>query len=129
MNRNYRVIKINGFRGIITALFVVCCLATGFIICPGWVFMNLWNYIASFFVIMPKMELVHGVMLWAIVALSLYALNNSRCLIGFSTPPQLSEDQIKDIVTRVKNSASQANQINAELSEKEKSETFDEIRK
>ena len=130
MNRNYRVIKINGFRGILTALFAIGCLITGFLVCPGWVFMNLWNYVASYNLLMPKMQLVHGIMLWSIVALSLYALNNNRCLIGFSAPPQLSEDQIRDIVTRVKNSASQSGSINTESNEcEEKTETLDEIRK
>ena len=129
MNRNYRVIKINGFRGILTALFVLSCLATGFIICPGWLFMNIWNYIASFFILMPKMQLVHGIILWAIVALTLYGLNNNRCLIGFSSPPSLSDDQIKDIMTRVKNSAGSTNPINNETLDKESTEFSEEIRK
>lgn len=131
MNKNYRVIKINGFRGVLTAIFVVCCLVTGFVVFPGWVAMHLWNYIASFYILMPKMQLMHGVILWAIIALSIYGLNNNRMLIGFSTPPSLSEDQIKDIMTRVKNSANVANPIAKESAESEKdtSEQLDEVRK
>ncbi len=129
MNRNFRVIKINGFRGILTALFVLSCLATGFIVCPGWLAMNLWNYIASFFVSMPQMQLVHGIILWAIVALTVYGLNNNRCLIGLSAPPSLSEDQIKDIMTRVKNSASAVNSVKSENAEIDNPEALDEIRK
>lgn len=131
MNKNYRVIKINGFRGILTAIFVVCCLVTGFVVFPGWIAMHLWNYVASFYVLMPKMQLMHGVILWAIIALSIYGLNNNRMLIGFSTPPSLSDDQIKDIMTRVRNSANVVNPITKEPSENEKetSEQLDEARK
>ncbi len=131
MNKNYRVIKINGFRGVLTALFVICCMTTGFLAFPGWVFMHLWNYVATFFILMPEVHLVHGIMLWAIVALSIYALNNNRMLIGFSSPPALNEEQIKDLVARVKHSASTTNPIMSENQEKEKntSESLDEIRK
>ncbi len=132
MNKNYRVIKINGFRGILTALFIVCCVATGFLVFPGWAFMNLWNYIASFFLLMPKMQLIHGIILWSIVALTIYALNNNRFLIGFSTPPSLNDEQIRDIVSRVKQSAGSAtNPIISDSQDKDKfeSEPLDEVRK
>lgn len=131
MNKNFRVIKINGFRGVITAIFVICCLATGFIVFPGWACMHLWNYIASFYMLMPKMELLHGIILWAIIALTFYGINNNRLLIGISTPPVLNEDQIKDIMTRVKNSKTAVNPVQNETTESENSatESLDEIRK
>lgn len=131
MNRNFKVIKINGFRGVLTAIFVVGCLVTGFVVFPGWLFMNLWNYIASFYILMPKMALIHGIILWAIVALTFYGINNNRLLIGFSAPPTLNEDQIKDIMARVKNNATTITPVNNEAneSEKDKSESLDEIRK
>lgn len=131
MNKNYRVIKINGFRGVLTAIFVVCCLITGFIVFPGWVFMNLWNYISSFYLLMPKMELIHGIILWAIIALTFYGINNNRLLIGFSAPPSLNDEQIKDIMTRVKNTANATPPLNSEITEDEKDsvEALDEVRK
>ena len=45
MNKNYRVITINGVRGIIVAIFIVLGLIAGFIVSPGWVCMKLWNYV------------------------------------------------------------------------------------
>lgn len=131
MNKNFKVIRINGFRGVLTAIFVVCCLATGFIVFPGWLSMHLWNYIASFYILMPKMELIHGIILWAIVALTFYGINNNRMLIGISSPPVLNEDQIKDIMTRVKNSSNAVAPLKNETTETENSstESLDEIRK
>ena len=42
--------------------------------------------------------------MWAIIALSLYALNNKRALIGFGSYQGLSPEQIKDIMNRAKES-------------------------
>ena len=102
MKRNFKVITINGIRGAIVAVFVVLGLIAGFIISPGWVCMQAWNY---FFVdsgVVATMNLFQGVMLWAIIALSLYALNNKRALIGFGSYQGLSPEQIKDIMNRAK---------------------------
>ena len=44
MNRNFRVITINGIRGIFVAIFIVLGLIAGFVISPGWLCMQIWNY-------------------------------------------------------------------------------------
>lgn len=126
--RNCKVIKINGFRGLLLALFIGACLLTGFIVCPGWLCMNIWNYTASFFLLMPEMNLVQGVMLWAIIALSIYGINGNRFLVGFSSAPTLNEDQIKNIMERVKTATMEAKlEKPAELENKE--EVLEEISK
>ena len=66
MKRKTRVIQIDGFRGLILALFAVVCLAAGFIAFPGYVAMCIWNHFAS----LPPINLFQGVLLWAIVAMS-----------------------------------------------------------
>lgn len=102
MKRNFKVITINGVRGAIVAIFVVLGLIAGFIISPGWVCMQAWNYFFSDSGVVATMNLFQGVMLWAIIALSLYALNNKRALIGFGSYQGLSPEQIKDIMNRAK---------------------------
>ncbi len=103
MKKNFKVITINGIRGAIVALFIVMGLIAGFIISPGWVCMQLWNYaIEEFNIIATTMNIYQGIMLWAIVALSLYALNNKRALIGFGSYQGLSPEQVKDIMNRAK---------------------------
>ena len=72
MNKNYKVITINGIRGIFAAIFIVLGLIAGFIISPGWVCMKLWNL--CFQDVFKVMNIYEGIMLWAIIALSLYAL-------------------------------------------------------
>lgn len=82
------------------------------------------------------MHLVHGVILWAIVALTVYAINNNHPLIGVSSHPALNEEQIKDIMERVK--ANAPNPVNMpknikneekKVENNDKSDSLDEIRK
>ena len=102
MNKNFKVITINGIRGMLAAFFVVCGLIAGFIISPGWLCMKLWNLISEYSSYSVSMNLFQGIILWAIIALSLYALNNKRALIGFGSYPGLSPEQIRDIMERTK---------------------------
>ena len=104
MKKNFKVITINGVRGVFAAIFIVLGLIAGFIISPGWVCMQLWNYIFEDSTVIAMMNIYQGIMLWAIIALSLYALNNKRSLIGFGAYQGLSPDQIKDIMERAKES-------------------------
>ena len=100
--KNFKVITINGVRGLIVAIFVVMGLIAGFVISPGWVCMKIWNSIFEYSNNVAQMHLLQGIMLWLIIALSLYALNNKRSLIGFGSYQGLNPDQIKDIVERAK---------------------------
>ena len=68
MRRNARIIQINGFRGLLTALFIITCLAAGFIAFPGFVAMNIWNYFAGSNV--PQINLYQEILLWAIIFLT-----------------------------------------------------------
>lgn len=109
MNKKFSVIKINGFKGLLLALFILGCLAAGFLIFPGWICKNIWNFIAGYFVQMPVMNLVHGIMLWCIIALSVYASNkgNLAISIGTSLPVNRNEERIKEIIKQLNEKNSQ----------------------
>ncbi len=104
MNKNFKVITINGIRGVLAAIFIVLGLIAGFIISPGWVCMQLWNYVFEDSNTVALMNIYQGIMLWTIIALSLYALNNKKALIGFGSYQGLSPEQIKDLMARAKQS-------------------------
>lgn len=104
MKKEFKVITINGIRGAIMAIFIVMGLIAGFIISPGWVCMQIWNYAFENSNVVATMNIYQGIMLWAIIALSLYALNNKRALIGFGSYKGLTPEQIKDIMNRAKDS-------------------------
>ena len=102
MNRNFKIITINGMRGMIMAVFIVLGLIAGFILSPAWVCMKLWNFAFQQSNYVAAMNIYQGLILWSIIALSLYALNNRRPLIGFGISQGLSKEQIKDIMERAK---------------------------
>ena len=107
MNRKINVIKINGFKGILLAAFIVGCLIAGFLIFPGWLCKNIWNFTAQYFSVLPVMTLLHGTILWVIVALSTYALNKGKFAISFGSstiPPYRdynNEAKIKEILKKI----------------------------
>ncbi|MGM9993114.1 MAG: hypothetical protein ACI37R_00080 [Candidatus Avigastranaerophilus sp.] len=123
MNKNFKVITINGFRGIIAAVFVVSGLIAGFIISPGWVCMKLWNYFFEYSSYFSQMNLYHGILLWLVIALSLYALNNRRSLIGFGSYSGLSPEQIRDIMEKTRKAEVKLLQELKEKAKNEESET------
>ena len=63
MKKNFNVIQIKGFRGIIMAIFIVTCLSAGFIVFPGWLCMQIWNIIASYTLNIPLIALLQGILL------------------------------------------------------------------
>ena len=129
MKKNFKVITINGIRGAIVAVFIVMGLIAGFIISPGWVCMQLWNYaIEELNIVASSMNIYQGIMMWAIIALSLYALNNKRALIGFGSYQGLSPEQIKDIMNRAKDSEDRIlRQLESMSKEKAEKELTEEV--
>ena len=129
MKKNFKVITINGIRGAIVAVFIVMGLIAGFIISPGWVCMQLWNYaIEELNIVVSTMNIYQGIMMWAIIALSLYALNNKRALIGFGSYQGLSPEQIKDIMNRAKDSEDRIlRQLESMAKEKAEKELTEEV--
>ncbi len=97
MNKKFNIIKLSGLKGLMLILFVGACLLTGFLVFPGWVCMHVWNYTASYFMDAPVMTLLHGVVLWCIIALSLYAINRGNFSISFNSVSP-SEEKIKRIL-------------------------------
>lgn len=126
MKKNAKIIQINGFRGILTALFIVTCLAAGFIAFPGFVAMNIWNHFAGNNV--PQINLFQGVLLWAIVALIYFIASKQRVAVSFATPKELNEEELNVLMERVR-MQSQARMINKmmlkDIEELKKQETQD----
>ena len=109
MRRNAKIIQINGFRGLLTALFIITCLGAGFIAFPGFVAMSIWNYFAGSNV--PQINLYQGILLWAIIFLTYFIATKQRVAVSFATPKELNEEELKTLMERVK-MQSQARMIN-----------------
>ena len=109
MKRNAKIIQISGIKGLITALFVVTCLAAGFVAFPGFVAMNIWNHFAGFTV--PEINLYQGILLWAIVALVYFIANKQSFSVSFESPKELNEEEMNVLMERIR-MQSQAKMLN-----------------
>lgn len=102
MKRNTRIIQISGIRGLLMVIFVATCLAAGFIGFPAIVAMKAWNFVAQY-VSIPLISEWQGLLLWAIVAISGFILNDrKKFLVAFKTPDRLSEKEMKTLLERMK---------------------------
>ena len=98
MKKNMKVITISGFRGIIFALFIVAGLFAGFFLAPSYACKMLWNYVGANYFPLPHMEFYHGIMLWAIIALSIYAIGGNRVCFAVPKVRNFDEEKIKEIL-------------------------------
>lgn len=126
MRKNMRVIQIRGIKGLLVALFVVCCLAAGFIIFPAFLTMQAWNYLAFRTGSFPVIDCYEGVLLWAIIILSVYLLNKRKFVVSFSSKQELTEEEVKEVVSRIKTQVMDNPMAPKDLS-KEKTEEMQEV--
>ncbi len=65
--------------------------------------MHVWNYIAGFFIQAPVMNIFHGILLWCIIALSIYALNKGELAISFGTTSRISpnEEKLREMFSKI----------------------------
>lgn len=97
-----KIIQIDGFRGLITALFIGVCLFAGFVIFPGFVAMHYWNkYLVSLY-LFPSLNLFQGVLLWAIVVISYMILSKKSLAVSFKNTPELSEEELDMIMKKAR---------------------------
>lgn len=101
MRKKTRIIQISGFRGLIMAVFVVICLAAGFVGFPSLMAMQGWNYAAENFGF-PQINMLQGLMLWAIIAISGYIINaKGKYFVALNSAKGLNEKEVQKLVQRV----------------------------
>ncbi|MBS5802321.1 MAG: hypothetical protein KIC80_04820 [Brachyspira sp.] len=120
---NTKIIQIAGFRGLFMALFIGICLAAGFVVFPAKVAVYAWNYLALNYLSIPSINLFQGVLLWAIIVMVCYMANNNRMVISFAQPKQLSEEEMKRLMERIRLQA-QARQLNTMVLKSEELKTL-----
>ena len=98
MKDKFNVIKISGFTGIFIAIFLIGCFIEGAIMFPSKILMHSWNFIAQYVDNMPTMTILHGGILWAIIALSTFAILKDKKPISYHSPSSISDAEIKRII-------------------------------
>lgn len=102
MKRNFNVIQINGFRGILLAISVVTCLIAGFVIFPGIIMKSLWNVVSGYFGLMPAISVTQGVLLWGILAFGYFVFRKNHFLIEFKSTNDLSNEEMEEVMQRIR---------------------------
>ena len=130
MTKNFNVIQIKGFMGILYLAFIGICLAAGFGWFPGWVCMHGWNFAASHFTQIPSIGILQGMLLWGILAASYFTFRKDRLVVCMKASEGLSEDELRAVFADMKKQVQHDKFIqdmlkahNAELKIKNLSET------
>ena len=92
MNKHFRIIDVNGLRGLLIFLFIVVCLISGFVIFPAFITMTCWNSLAPLTKILPQINFLQGLLLWAIIGFSVYMFSNHKVVIIMQSRHKLSKD-------------------------------------
>ena len=124
MKRNLNIIQIKGVKGIILAVAVVCCLIAGFIVFPGWVWMQLWNYITNFVLTIPTIGLFQGILLWAIMVTAYFLFRKERVVVCMKAPQGLSDEELKAVFADMKKQAQEDLILQAMIKAKEAEEKY-----
>lgn len=120
-----KIIQIDGFRGIVSAVFIGACLFAGFVIFPGLTAMTLWNkYLVSAY-LFPSLNLVQGILLWAIIVILYSILSKKGLAVSFRETPSLSDAEF-DMIMRKAKIHSQMRRVNNFLN---KADTFEKSKK
>lgn len=105
MKNNLNIIQIKGFKGLIYAAFIICCLIAGFGWFPGWVCMKLWNLSASHIIQIPSIGIIQGLLLWGIIAASYFTFRKDRLVVCMKASDGLSEEELKSVFADMKKQA------------------------
>ena len=81
MNKNIRIIDVNGIMGLLLFMFILMCLGVGFIVFPGFLFMAIWNFVSDSLFDIPEINFLQGELLWAIIFISFCLLTNNRVMV------------------------------------------------
>lgn len=102
MKRKMKVLQIRGVRGLFFAAFCACCLLAGFVVFPGVLAMGIWNYFSYKTASIPSISVYGGTLLWAIVLMSGFLFKKKNFAISFGMPKELTENEVKDVLSKIK---------------------------
>lgn len=124
-----KIVKIDGFKGLINVLLICSGLFAGFVICPGYLAMHLWNKYLVNLLMFPVLNHFQGVLLWGIVAITYCILNKKGFAVSFKETPELSDAEVDSIIQNAKIST-QMKMMNKLMTKRDKFELKnDEMKK
>ena len=102
MKKNLNIIQIKGIKGLLYIAFIGCCLCAGFGWFPGWLCMKLWNLASAHVEQMPVIGILHGILLWGIIAASYFTFRKEKLVVCMKAEDGLSEEELKKVFANIK---------------------------
>ena len=115
MKKNLNIIQIRGIKGLMAVAGLICCLAVGFIVFPGYVAMRLWNFMAAYVQQMPVIGIIQGILLWGIAAVAYFTFRKEKLIVCMRASEGLTEEELKSVFADIKKQA----QLEREQKDKE----------
>lgn len=102
MKKGFKIIQINGFRGMLTAIGIGMCLVAGFVGFPGIVLKYMWNFTAANLGVVPPIDIAQGILLWAILVVAYFTFKKNGFLIQFRSSNDLTNAEMAEVMERIR---------------------------
>jgi hypothetical protein len=101
MNKQFKVIQLNGLSGLFLILFVFVGIFFGFILFPIKALMFGWNSFMNEMFKWPSINNLQASLLWGFIVLSFYTVVKRNISIKIQHGDELTDIEIKQIVSNV----------------------------
>lgn len=101
MNKNFKVIQINGLSGLLLLGVVLTGLICGFILFPIWILMVGWNELIAETFRGPQINYLQASMLWAMCALSLFMALRHSVSFKVHKDSKMNDVEIREAVSKI----------------------------
>ena len=93
-----RIVQVYGFHWVLLGLFVIVGVTAGFVVFPAIVTKVIWNFCAAAIKIVPKINIFAAILLWAIIATTLYVTTKDKFAISYNRGNKISKDEFVNII-------------------------------
>lgn len=108
MNKNFKVLQIQGLSGLIFFGFVLTCLFCGFVMFPVCAVMMGWNQLIVNYFKLPPINYFQASLLWSMVVILFYiSLRNSVFIKIHSSEEELTDSEIHQIMNEMEQEQTQ----------------------
>lgn len=107
MNKNFKIIQINGLSGLLLLALVGLSVICGFVFFPIWVLMIGWNAVVGEIFHKVTINYFQSMLLWFSILLALYLFLRNSITIKFEKP--MDTNDFKEMIKETKNPEEEAN--------------------
>ena len=118
--KKVRMVEVRGISGLLKLLYIGICLVAGFAVFPGVALMYLWNTFLVPFANIPTIDLLQGLLLYAIFVTCYMIYNKPKFSISCGSFSDLSDEELEQIFVKKRMRMSGVELCQSKLEEMEK---------